>query len=166
MSLTGVKGRGNWGFPGGWSVAPLLILPLLSCGYLHPELNAGLPHQAALHCPSIYYNQSHTLNPLPLPLLLCHVFLHQLLLFCDHLLLFGDDESYGPIPPRDVGTFGEVPIQGPGLFPHSPVCPTIPEVRDYLAAGPDVSIGPLLPEHVHDGQWVRGNVNSQLTFFF
>jgi len=64
---------------------------------------------------------------------------------------FGDDESYGPIPPRDMGVFGEVPISGPGLFPCGPVCPTIPEVGEYLVAGPDVCIGPLLPECNHNG---------------
>ena len=69
---------------------------------------------------------------------------------------FGNDESYGLIPPRDMGVFGEVPIQGPGSFPHGPVCPTIPEVRDYLVGGPDVSIGPLLPERAHDGRMVWG----------
>ena len=67
---------------------------------------------------------------------------------------FGDDELYGPIPPRDMGIFGEVPIQGPGSFPCGPVCPTIPEVGEYLAAGPDACIGPLLPECVHDGRMV------------
>ena len=68
---------------------------------------------------------------------------------------FGDDESYGLIPPRDMGLFGEVPISGVGLFPRGPVCPTIPEVGEYLAAGPDASIGPLLPERNHDGRMVR-----------
>ena len=58
---------------------------------------------------------------------------------------FEDDESYGPIP-----------IQGSSMFPCGPVCPTIPEVRDCLAVVPDSSIGPLLPEHNHDGRWVRG----------
>jgi len=67
---------------------------------------------------------------------------------------FGDDESYGPIPPRDMGLFGEVPITGVGSFPRGPVCPTIPEVRDYLVGGPDDSIGPLLPERNHDGRMV------------
>jgi len=38
---------------------------------------------------------------------------------------FGDDKSYGPIPPRDMGLFGEVPLTGIGLFPRGPVCPTI-----------------------------------------
>ena len=66
---------------------------------------------------------------------------------------FGDDESYGPIPPRDMGVFGEVPITGVGSFPRGPVCPTIPEVGEYLAAGVD-SVGPLLPERVHDGRMV------------
>ena len=67
---------------------------------------------------------------------------------------FGDDKFYGPIPPRDMGLFGEVPITGVGSFPRGPVCPTIPEVRDYLVGGPDVSIGPLLPECNHDGRMV------------
>jgi len=67
---------------------------------------------------------------------------------------FGDDESYGPIPPRDMGVFGEVPITGVGSFPRGPVCPTIPEVGEYLAGGPDACIGPLLPERDHDGRMV------------
>jgi len=67
---------------------------------------------------------------------------------------FGDDESYGPIPPRDMGLFGEIPITGVGSFPRGPVCPTIPEVRDYLVGGPDACIGPLLPERNHDGRMV------------
>ena len=67
---------------------------------------------------------------------------------------FGDDESYGPIPPRDMGVFGEVPITGVGSFPRGPVCPTIPEVGEYLAGGPDACIGPLLPERCHDGRQV------------
>ena len=67
---------------------------------------------------------------------------------------FGDDESYGPIPPRDMGVFGEVPITGVGSFPRGPVCPTIPEVGEYLAGGPDACIGPLLPERNHDGRQV------------
>jgi len=67
---------------------------------------------------------------------------------------FGDDESYGPIPPRDMGVFGEVPISSVGLFPCGPVCPTIPEVGEYLAGGPDACIGPLLPERNHDGRQV------------
>ena len=67
---------------------------------------------------------------------------------------FGDDESYGPIPPRDMGVFGEVPITGVGSFPYGPVCPTIPEVGEYLAGGPDTCIGPLLPERNHDGRMV------------
>jgi len=64
---------------------------------------------------------------------------------------FGDDASYGPIPPRDMGVFGEVPITGVSSFPRGLVCPTIPEVGEYLAGGPDVSIGPLLPECNYDG---------------
>jgi len=67
---------------------------------------------------------------------------------------FGDDESYGPIPPRDMGVFGEVPITGVGSFPRGPVCPTIPEVGEYLAGGPDACIEPLLPECNHDGRMV------------
>ena len=67
---------------------------------------------------------------------------------------FGDDESYGPIPPRDMGLFGEVPTSGVGSFPCGPVCPTIPEVGEYLSARPNACIGPLLPEHNHDGQMV------------
>ena len=67
---------------------------------------------------------------------------------------FGDDESYGPIPPRDMGLFGDVPITGVSSFPRGPVCPTIPEVGEYLAGGPDASIGPLLPERNHDGRMV------------
>jgi len=67
---------------------------------------------------------------------------------------FGDNASYGPIPPRDMGLFGEVSVSGVGSFPRGPVCPTIPEVGDYLAAGPDACIGPLLPERIHDGRQV------------
>jgi len=67
---------------------------------------------------------------------------------------FGDDASYGPVPPRDMGVFGEVPINGVGSFPRGSVCPTIPEVGEYLAGGPDACIGPLLPERSHDGRMV------------
>ena len=67
---------------------------------------------------------------------------------------FGDDESYGPIPPRDMGVFEEVPLTGVGSFPCGPVCPTIPEVGEYLAGGPDACIGPLLPKRNHDGRQV------------
>ena len=55
-----------------------------------------------------------------------------------------------------MGVFGEVPLQGPGLFPRGLVCPTIPGVGEYLAVGPDASIGLLLPKHVHDGRMVWG----------
>jgi len=54
-----------------------------------------------------------------------------------------------------MGVFGEVPITSVGSFPRGPVCPTIPEVGEYLAAGVDC-VGSLLPERIHDGRMVWG----------
>jgi len=79
--------------PSGWLVVSFCSSPLLSCGYLYPELNTGLPHQVA---PRQFKPASLPTSP-PNPLLLLslllipHVCLHQLLLLlhhCSFLLLW------------------------------------------------------------------------------
>ena len=127
--------------------------------YLYPELNVGL-----------FLTQLPILPLYLTPTQLHHLFPSSFYLYTRFLMsdstnssssfvtapssYFGDDGSYTPISPRDMGLFGEVPITGVGSFPCGPVCPTIPQVGEYLAGGPDTCIGPLLPERNHDGRQV------------
>jgi len=127
--------------------------------YLYPELNVGpFLTQLPILPLSLTPTQLHRLSPFSF-------YLYTSFLMSDSTnssssfvtapsSYFGDDGSYAPIPPRDMGLFGEVPITGVGSFPRGPVCPTIPEVGEYLAGGPDACIGPLLPERNHDGRQV------------